>query len=102
MGHTTWAPHIANDDQLINWFKKWMGSLKIKFHIGWHCTQVEFNQIQQNSIVFQFNYIQLKRNMMQIGVEGVENMFKYGVGVFFEKEANLKRHISIYLYLGMG
>jgi len=24
--------------------------------------------------------------MMQIGVEGVENMFKYGVGVFLKKK----------------
>jgi hypothetical protein len=39
---------------------------------------------------------------MQIGVEGLENMFKYGVGVFLKREANLKRHLFLYLYLGMG
>jgi hypothetical protein len=40
--------------------------------------------------------------MMQIGLKGVENMFKYGFGFFFKKEANFKRHLSMYLYLGMG
>jgi hypothetical protein len=53
-------------------------------------------------IEIKFNYIQLKRNRVQIGVEGIENMFKYGVGVFLKREANLKRHLSMYLYLGMG
>ncbi len=56
MGHTTWVPHIANDDQLINWLKKWKGFMKIKFSIEWHCTQVE---LKSNSTKFNWIKIQL-------------------------------------------
>ncbi len=38
---------IIHDNQLINWWKKWIAFVKIKFHLNenveWHCMQLELN-----------------------------------------------------------
>jgi hypothetical protein len=42
--------HITNDDQLINWWKKWIDFVKIKFqsngNIEWHYMHLESNELK--------------------------------------------------------
>ncbi len=58
---------MVNDNQLIDF-------VKIKFHsienIEWHCMELNWIEIQLNWI-----QIKLQRNGMQIGSEGIENLF---------------------------
>jgi hypothetical protein len=56
---------IIHDNQLINWWKKWIDFVKIKFHLNenveWHCMQLELNL---DSL---FNWIEFKyRISMQL------------------------------------
>jgi hypothetical protein len=69
------------DDETM---KKWVDFLKIRFHsnenMEWHCMLFELkfmNWIQIYWTKFKFDGIhsQLKRNEIQIGTKGIENLF---------------------------
>jgi hypothetical protein len=81
----------TTDDETM---KKWVDFLKIKFHsnenIGWHCMLFELQflnwiQIYWTKLKFNGIHSQLKRNEMQIGTKGIENLFMnliiHGYGV---------------------
>jgi hypothetical protein len=57
----------TNDREMM---KKWVDFLEIKFHsrkdIEWHCMQFEFN----------WNQIQLRKDELQMDIEGIENHLK--------------------------
>jgi hypothetical protein len=60
---------ITSDNQLINWWKKWIDFVKIKLYsnenIKWHCMQLELNWfLIQLKLIEQLDLdsIQLKKN----------------------------------------
>jgi hypothetical protein len=50
MGHTTSAPHIGNDDHLINWFKNEWVLWKLSSTLDDIVHNWNWNQIQLHSI----------------------------------------------------
>ncbi len=72
-------------------------------HAPWNSIQFKYMDWNLNWIPIQQFKIQLKRNEMQIGGEGIENLL---VNAMLEKklwkDIDLKKHLSMSLYLGMG
>jgi hypothetical protein len=65
MGHTTLDPHIANDDQLINWLKSEWVLQKLSSTLDDIAHNWNWNQIQQNSIELRFNCIPIQLHSIQ-------------------------------------
>jgi hypothetical protein len=54
--------HITNDDQLINWWKKWINFVKIKFNQMEILNDITRTLNQMNWNGFIFNWIKFKYN----------------------------------------
>jgi hypothetical protein len=50
--YTTWVPRCCTLTVTINWWKKWIDFVEIKFdakeNIEWHCMQLELDSILQS------------------------------------------------------
>ncbi len=62
----------------INWWKNGIDFIGMKFHsnenIEWHCMKIELKILKFDSNALNWIKIELKRNGIQIGTKGIENL----------------------------
>ncbi len=110
------ASHCYALPMMINWWKKWIDFVKIKFHsnenIEWHCIQLEVNSIYSsvlNSIQFNFKIlIQILLNSNLIEEKWDTNWCRrfwksthdYGWKSKLWKDIHSRERLSFYLGIG--